>query len=156
MLSAFLWFLGRAADLAYGPLAAVISADEMRGRVAWEFVTAIFMLTLFYYGMAALGGAIARAFGGTGDWRESRAATFWAALVSAPVILASGLLSIIVTGLPGAIADTALTLGKVAFGWALAQCIAEAHGFGSGLRVFIVIAGLVAMFVGAVYALRFL
>ena len=156
MLSGLIWFIGRHAVLVYGPLGPVISEHEFLGRVGSEFVAAVFMLTLFYYGMAVLGGAIARAFGGTGDWRESRAATFWAALVAAPVILASELLSIIVAGLPGAIADTALTLGKVALGWALAQCIAEAHGFRSGLRVFIVIAGLVAIFVGAVYALRFL
>lgn len=156
MLSGLIWFIGQAAGLAFGSLAPVISGDELRGRLAWEFVTAIFMLTLFYYAIAALGGAVARAFGGTGGWRASRAATFWAALVAAPVILACKLLSIIVTGLPGGVAETILTLGKVAYGWTLAQCFAEVHGFQSGARVLAVIASLVAVFVGVIYALRYI
>ena len=153
MLSGLIWFIGQVAVLAYGPIGPTLTGDEFRGRVGWEFVTTMFLLTLFYYVLAAIGGAIALAFGGKGDWRASRAATFWAALVAALVILASKLLSIIIVGLPGGIAEMVLTLGKVAYGWALAQCFAEAHGFASAWRVLAVVATLVAALVGGFYLL---
>jgi len=156
MLSGLIWFIGRHALLVYGPLGPVIPEDVFLGRVGLEFVSAIFFRTLAFYALAALAGLIARAAGGSGGWRDSRAALFWAALVAAPVILAATLLSLLLTGIPGQAGAIASMLGAVAFAWAVAQCIAEAHGFRSGLRVFIVIAGLVAIFAGAVYALRFL
>ncbi len=153
MLSGLIWFIGRHALLVYGPLGPVIPEDEFVGRVGLEFISAIFFRTLAFYALAALAGLIARAAGGSGGWRDSRAALFWAALVAAPVILAATLLSLLLTGVPGQAAAIASMLGAVAFAWAVAQCIAEAHGFTSVWRVLAVVATLAAAFVGGVYML---
>ncbi len=153
MLSGLIWFLGRYAVLVYGPLGPVIPQGEFLGRVGAEFVAAIFFRTLAFYALAALAGLIARAAGGSGGWRDSRAALFWAALVAAPVILAATLLSLLLTGVPGQIGAIAGMLGAVAFAWAVAHCFAEAHGFASVWRVLAVVAGLAAAFVGSVYVL---
>ena len=153
MLSGLIWFIGRHAVLVYGPLGPVILEDEFLGRVAVGFVAAIFFRTLAFYALAALAGAIARAAGGSGGWRDSRAALFWAALVAAPVILAATLLSLLLTGVPGQAAAIASMLGAVAFAWATAQCVAEAHDFTSAWRVFGAVATLAAAIVGGVYML---
>ncbi len=153
MLSGLIWFIGRYAVLVYGPLGPAIPEDVFVGRVGWEFVTAVFFRSLAFYALAALAGAIARAAGGSGGWRDSRAALFWAALVAAPVILAGTLLSLLLTGVPGQTGAIAGMLGAVAFAWAVAQCIAEAHGFTSAWRVLAAVAGLAAALVGGVYLL---
>ena len=153
MLSGLIWFIGRYAVLVNGPLGPVIPEGQFVGRVGLEFVSAIFFRTLAFYALAALAGAVARAAGGSGGWRDSRAALFWAALVAAPVILAATLLSLLLTGVPGQAGAIAGMLGAVAFAWAVAQCIAEAHGFTSAWRVLAAVAGLAAAFVGGVYLL---
>ena len=153
MLSGLIWFIGRYTLLVYGPLGPVIQEDEFLGRVGLEFVSAVFFRTLAFYALAALAGLIARAAGGSGGWRDSRAALFWAALVAAPVILAGTLLSLLLTGVPGQTGAIAGMLGAVAFAWAVAQCIAEAHGFTSAWRVLAAVAGLAAALVGGVYLL---
>ena len=153
VLSGLIWFLGRAALLSWGPVAPTLTPEIYRARIAAELVSAVFFRTLAFYALAAIGGAIAKAAGGTGGWRESRAALFWAALVAAPAVLAAHLLSVLLTGVPGQAAEIAGMLGAIAFGWATAHCFAEAHGFRSPLRVFAAIVGLVAAFIGAVYLL---
>lgn len=151
VLSGLIWFLGRATLLAWGPLGPALPPDVFRARLAAELISSVFFRTLALYALAALTGLLARAFGGMATWRESRAALFWAALVAAPAIFAAHLLSVLLTGVPGRAAEIAQTLGALIFGWVAAQCFAEAHGFASGWRVFAVMAGLVAAFIGAIY-----
>lgn len=151
ILSGLIWFLGQAVLVAWGPLAPTLSPAEFRARIGWELVTSVLGRTLALYVLAAVGGALARAAGGTGGWRDSRAAFFWAALVAAPAILAAHLLAILLTGVPGHAAAIADGLGKLLYGIALAHCIAEAHGFRSHWRVLAVMAALVAAFIGAIY-----
>jgi hypothetical protein len=153
MLSGLIWFIGRHAVLVYGPLGPVIAEDEFLGRAGAGFVAAIFFRTLAFYALAALAGLIARAAEGSGGWRDTRAALFWAALVAAPVILAATMASLLLTGVPGPAAAIASMLGAVAFAWAVAQCVAEAHGFTSAWRVLGAVATLAAAFVGGVYIL---
>jgi len=153
MLSGLIWFIGRIATLVYGPLGPAIPEDLFVGRVGVEFISAIFFRSLVFYALAALAGAVARAAGGSGGWRDSRAALFWAALVSAPVILAATMLSLLLTGMPGHAAAVAGMLGPVAFAWAVAQCFAEAHGFANAWRVLGAVATLAAAIVGAAYML---
>ena len=148
VLSGLIWFLGRAALLAWGPVAPTLTPELFRARIAAELVSAVFFRTLAFYALAAIGGAIAKAAGGTGGWRESRAALFWAALVAAPPILAAHLLSVLLTGVPGQAGAIAGMLGALAFGIATAHCFAEAHGFRSATRVFAALVALVAAFVG--------
>lgn len=151
VLSGLIWFLGRAALLAWGPLAPTYSTAEFRARLAAELVSSVFFRTLALYALAAVAAAAARAAGGTGSWRDSRAALFWAALVAAPAILAAHLLSVLLTDLPGLAGAIAGMLGALVFGWTAAQCLAEAHGFRSGLAVLAAMAAAVAAFIGAIY-----
>lgn len=149
MLSGLIWFLGRAAVLSWGPLAPTLSESEYLGRMAAEFASAMTFRTLAFYLVAAVAGAVARAAGGTGSWRDSRAAVFWAALVAAPAILAAGLLSLLLTAVPGQAAPIASSLGALAFAWTLAFCLAEAHGFRRWWLVLIVLAALIGSLVFA-------
>jgi hypothetical protein len=153
MLSGLFWFFGRYATLVYGPLGPAIPEQVFVGRVGLEFISAVFFRTLLFYPLAALAGAVARMAGGSGGWRDTRAALFWAALVAAPVMLAGTLLSLLLTGVPGQAEAIAGMLGAVAFAWVVAQCIAEAHGFASAWRVLGAVATLVAAFVGGVHML---
>jgi len=153
MFAGLIWFLGQVAVLAYGPLAPTLSENEFTGRVAWEFITSALFVPLFYYVLAAIGGALARAMGGVGSWRDSRAAFFWAALVAAPVILAAKLLALFLVGLPGPVVGSVEMLGKAAFAWAIAHCFAEAHGFASAWKVLATLVGLVACLAGGIYLL---
>jgi len=153
MLSGLLWFLGRAALLAWGPAAPVMPEDEFVGSVTAAFVGAVFFRTLALYGLAGIAGLIARKAGGRADWRETRAAVFWAALVAAPVTLGATLLAVLLADVPGEAAPAAQMLGAIAFAWALAHCLAEAHGFARAWAVLAVIAGLAVLAVALVYAL---
>jgi hypothetical protein len=153
MFAGLIWFLGQAAVLAYGPLAPTLTDDEFTGRVAWEFITSALFVPLFYYVLAAIGGALARAMGGVGSWRDSRAALFWAALVAAPAMLAAKLLALLLDGLPGPVAGSVEMLGEAAFAWTTVHCFAEAHGFASAWKVLATLVGLVACLAGGIYLL---
>ncbi len=152
--------------LAYAVLATVILLAErilrlmaeaepgtdMVARVMEQVVSLIFFLPLVYYAFAALGAWIARSFGGEGSWLEGRAAFFWAALVSAPVILAAGLAAI-AAGPAGLAPDLLRQGGSIFFAWALANCYAEAFGFPSTLKVLAVIVLIALVPLGLVWAL---
>ena len=153
MLAGLFTFVGEVMELAYGPLALLMPDDQYRGRIAAAFVAIFFFLTLLSYAVAATGGALARAMGGTGSWRDSRAALFWAALVAAPAILAAKLLALVLAGFPEPIIGSVEMLGGVAFAWTTANCCAEAHGFVSVWKVFAVVAGLAAALIGTIYIL---
>jgi len=153
MLSGLIWFLGRAAVLNWGPLGPMLPEDELTGRLAAEFVGAVFFRTLAFYPLAALAGWLARLAGGTGSWRDSRAAVFWAALVAAPAILAATFLSLLLTGVPGQAGQIASMLGAVVFAWVVAQCLAEAHGFTRAWKVLAAVAGFAALLVGISFLL---
>lgn len=153
VLSGLVWFLGRAALLAWGPLAPTLTEDELLRLIGAEFVSAVFYRTLALYVVAAIMGLVAHRFGGTGSWRASRAAVFWGSLVAAPAILAATLLSLLLTGAPGKAAEIASMLGAIASAWVLAHCIAEVHQFSSPWRVLAVIVALAGAFVLALYLL---
>lgn len=153
MFAGLFRFAGAAMALAYGPLGPTIPPDEFRGRIAASFVVILLFLTLLYYAVAATGGALARTFGGTGSWYDSRAALFWAALVAAPALLAAKLLALLLADFPGPVVGSVEMLGEAAFAWTTAHCFAEAHGFTSAWKVLAVVAGLAAALIGAVYLL---
>jgi len=153
MLSGLIWFLGRVLVVEFGPLAPTLGPDEAIKRIAAEFVGSIFFRTLAFYGVAALAGAVAMKLGGRGSWRDSRAAMFWAALVAAPVTLAGTLLSLLLAEAPGQAGLIAGMIGSVAFAWAAAHCIAEAHRFASLWRVLGVVVLSAAAFVGGLLLL---
>ncbi|MDH3667057.1 MAG: YIP1 family protein [Paracoccaceae bacterium] len=153
VLSGLIWFAGRAVLLAWGPKGPTLTPDEFRRLIGAALVSSVFYRTIALYVVAALAGAVARAFGGAGSWRDSRAAVFWGSLVAAPAILAATMFSLLLTGAPGRAAEIASMLGAIASAWVLAHCLAEAHGFASTWKVLGVIAGLVGTLVLALYLL---
>ncbi len=67
------------------------------GRLSGALLSSVFLLPLLAYGVAALSHLFARVLGGRGTGFGARIALFWALLVSAPLMLAQGL----VAGLAG-------------------------------------------------------
>lgn len=121
-------FLGRLPALLYAPQGSL--EGGLAAHVTMALVSILFFLPLFLYGVAALVRVVARAFGGTGGWYETRLATFWALLVAAPLQLTAALtsnaLSLAGPSTAGLIASLA---AGVAAAWIWAACLAEAHGF---------------------------
>lgn len=85
------------------------------------------------YAVAALLGLIARALGGGGSWRATRAAVFWTDLAAAPVAVALTLLGAALGAATGASGPTmaGAALGSLVWAALLAPGLAEAHGFRS-------------------------
>lgn len=106
------------------------------GVAAWLLVAILFRTSSLYV-LAALAAAAATLCGGAGSWRDTRAAVFWGALVSAPFGLLAAALTVVLnraeTSLP-ALADPLFALppyyvGLVPFLWFVAAGIAAAHRF---------------------------
>jgi hypothetical protein len=144
LLAAGLLLAGRIATLS---IVAQAPAADLLPQVAAQTASMLFFVPLVYYGLAALGTGLARACGGRGGWRDGRAAFFWAALVSAPVVVLSGLVALALDGAPGVLVAGVAQIGPVFFAWALAQCFAEAFGFRRGWAVFAAIGGVVLLIV---------
>lgn len=93
-------------------------------RVAAMFVASVFMAPLMMYLLAALSHLVMRLFGGRGTWRLARLALAWAALVSAPLVLISGILKVFVPG-PLFMVVTLLTAVVFLWQWAISLRAAE-------------------------------
>lgn len=143
-LAAGLLLAGRIATMT---VAARGGAADLLPQVAAQTASMLFFVPLVYYMLAALGTAVAKAFGGAGSWRDGRAAFFWAALVSAPVVVLSGLAALAFDAAPRAVVAAVAQIGPVFFAWALAQCFAEAFGFRRSWAVFAAIGGMVLVIV---------
>lgn len=109
---------------------AAMGEDGAFGFFLANLITFIFFAPLFLYGVAALARIVARAFGGTGGWRDTRLATFWALMVNAPVLLVAALAGMMLrlTGAAG-FADAVGMAAGLACAWVWSACLAEAHGF---------------------------
>ena len=125
---------------------------NIAARVMEQTVSLIFFLPLLYYALAALGTGVVRMMGGPKSWYLSRAALFWAALVSAPVILLSGMAAI-AAGPDGWMPDVLRQIGPFFFAWAIACCYAEAFAFSSIAKVLGVIVVIALVPFGLVWAL---
>lgn len=143
-LAAGLLLAGRIATMT---IAAGARVADLLPQVAAQLASMLFFVPLAYYLLAALGTALAKAFGGRGSWRDGRAAFFWAALVSAPVAVLSGLAALALDGAPRALVAGVAQVGPVFFAWALAQCYAETFGFARSWAVFAVMGGVVLLVV---------
>jgi hypothetical protein len=146
LLAAGLLLAGRIAALA---IAARSGAVDLAPHVAAQAASTLFFVPLVYYGLAALGTALAKASRGQGSWRDGRAAFFWAALVSAPVMALSGLAALALDDAPPALSVAVAQVGPVFFAWALAQCFAEAFGFARSWAVFAAIGAVMLLIVAA-------
>jgi hypothetical protein len=146
LLAAGILLAGRIATLT---IAAQASAADLLPQVAAQVASLMFFVPLVYYLLAALGTALARAFGGRAGWRDGRAAFFWAALVSAPVVVLSGLAALALDAGPRVLTVAVAQVGPVFFAWALAQCFAEAFGFARSWAVFAAIGAIVLLILSA-------
>lgn len=139
MLSGALLFVARAIELAAGaaPLPAEVPAEAAFASV---FLFQVMVWPLLLYGLAAVVGLLARAAGGDGGWRDTRAAVCWAAMIQAPIELLFAVFGV-ATGLArtgGAFLSLVASLFLVV---ALAYCISEAHGFTRVWIVFAILGG---------------
>lgn len=128
--------------------------DDVPGLLTGQVVSMLFFVPLAYYGLAAIGTSLARLCGGQGGWRDGRAAFFWAALVSAPVILLTVLGNLIATGLPDIVGTVIRQFGAIFFAWAVARCFAEIFGFTRPWLVFIVVCSPAFLLVLAAWVTR--
>ena len=125
MFAAIVLFMRQTADILSRP--ALI--DDQAELVMQSFVSFAFFVPLAYYLVAAIGTLAAKACGGTGNWYEGRVAFFWAAFISAPVTMLTGILPIVVPSLPEPITIAIGQIGVFFFAWAIAQAFAEAFSF---------------------------
>ena len=155
MASGAIWSIGAILMVRYRP-GEPPSEDAFLAQAAGLVGGALFVRTLALYGLSALAHAASRALGGDARWCDSRAALFWAALVSAPAMVALVLLALAAPVDPGAAGAIAEAAGSLIFALVAAACIAETHGFASfwrGLAVVIVVAAVPLSIVAVVMTL---
>ena len=143
LLSDVIFFLARTLSLVVAPATAT---QKFLPLEIGAWLIGIFLLrtaTLYVFSAAVC--AVAKALGGTGTWRETRTAVFWASLVAAPVgvigaLIGAGLGHLTPT-MPIFATDPfvigPLVLGPVAFVWFISASVAEAHGAKRTSPVFI-------------------
>lgn len=129
MIAVILQLAGRLVQISADP-----TVQNVLARTLEQAVSLIFFLPLVYYALAALGTWLASLFGAERNWYLGRAAFFWAALVSAPVILISALCGTL-AGPGSAVGMWIGQVGALFFAFALSQTIAEAFGFRSSMLV---------------------
>ena len=143
MLSDVIFFLARTLSLVVAPNAA---AEKFLPLEIGLWLIAIFVLrTATLYLFSGLICLLARMIGGTGTWRETRTAVFWASLVAAPVGVLGAMMGAglghLSTEVPLFGTDpfviAPLILGPVAFVWFISASVAEAHGARRTSPVFI-------------------
>lgn len=125
-------------------------------RASAEIVSMLFFVPLVYYGLAAIGTLIAKAFKGQGGWYHGRAAFFWAALVAAPLAVLSAIVPsyMMRADLPGGLILLAGQAGAIFFAWALAVAFAEAFRFSRVWAVLTVIVLPIVLPLLAIWAIR--
>lgn len=113
--------------------------DDFDAWAANEIAVGFFIGPLGLYIVAGAIGGLCRLRGGAGGWFETRVATFWTALVTAPAKVALTLLGAAGAaygGLPAWAPEAGGLLGSALWAVLLAPALAEAHGFRSALSVF--------------------
>ncbi|MEM9062062.1 MAG: YIP1 family protein [Pseudomonadota bacterium] len=143
LLSDVIFFLARTLSLVVAPAGA---AQKFLPIEIGLWLVLVFVLrTATLYLFSGVVCFVGRRLGGTANWRETRAAVFWASLVAAPVGVLGALIGAtfgrwatqfpILASDPFVIAP--LILGPVAFVWFLSAGVAEAHGAKRTSPVFI-------------------
>jgi hypothetical protein len=129
MISCFLIFVAqwpRLRRVAEGYEPSPWPADmNFEGMMTYTFFSAVIILPLFMYGLAAASHLIAKVLGGKGSWYGARLALFWTLLAMSPLILFYGL----VRGLigPGTQATLVGAIGALVFLWIWIQGLREAE-----------------------------
>ncbi len=98
---------------------------NFEGMMTYTFFSAVIILPLFMYALAALSHLVAKVFGGKGSWYSARLALFWTLLATSPLLLFYGL----VRGLIGPGTQSLLVgaIGAVVFLLIWVQTLREAE-----------------------------
>ncbi|MEM9762904.1 MAG: Yip1 family protein [Pseudomonadota bacterium] len=121
--------------------------DQLSATFAASFTALLILRPLMLYGLAGIAGLIARACGGTGSWRDTRAAVCWSALTAAPVSFLATVAEVLLAR-TGVVQISLGPVGMAAFTGMMAYCVAEAHGFSRVWVIFSIIAGVTLAFWG--------
>ncbi len=157
ILADMIFFLSWTVKTVLAPTSA--AAAQMPWNVGGWILVAFLMRTALMYVFAAAACALCRMVGGTGSWRDTRAAIFWGGLVAAPFgLLASALAALLAQGersLPQ-LADPIFALppyyiGLVPFLWFIAAGIATVQEMRVGWIFLVLSAGTVALSILGVY-----
>ncbi|MEX0968881.1 MAG: YIP1 family protein [Paracoccaceae bacterium] len=100
-------------------------------------IAALFLRTTVVYIFSAILGAVLRAIGGKGSWKDTRTGIFWGSFVAAPFGLLMAIVTVIFSGLEenipflgnSLIAQIPYWLSLLPFVWLCSLGAAEAHGF---------------------------
>lgn len=118
-----------------------IGRDEMSALYAVGLLVYLGIMPLVLIALAGVIGTVARALGGAGNWRDTRAAVAWSWVISAPIF--------VVLALPGILVDLPLDVERVLevvglsfFVVGLSYNVAEAHRFSRVWVVFSVFGGI--------------
>lgn len=111
-----------------------VEANLVIGSV---LIAALFLRTTVVYIFSAILGAVLRAVGGTGSWKDTRTGIFWGSFVAAPFGLLMAIVTVIFSGLEDSIpflgnsliAQIPYWLSLLPFVWLCSLGAAEAHGF---------------------------
>lgn len=98
---------------------------NFEGMMTYTFFSAVIILPLVMYGLAALSHLVAKLFGGKGSWFGARLSLFWTMLATSPLFLFYGL----VRGLigQGTQASLVASIGAVVFLVIWVQTLREAE-----------------------------
>jgi len=143
MLSNLAFFLSwtlKAVVVPHSAGVALISAE-----IGMLFLISVIGRTAAMYVFAMTVGAICRIIGGRGTWRNTRAAVFWGAFVTAPFGVIAALVSVLFTNLEvyypifGApwISMPPYWMGLLPFVWYISVGVARAQGFRKTAPVFL-------------------
>lgn len=160
ILSDVIFFLSWTLKTVLAPTSAAVA--QLPVDMGLWLLIAFLMRTACMYIFAAGAFVVLHVAGGAGSWRDTRAAIFWGALVSAPFGLLAAFAAVAMAAaersLPG-LADPLYALppyylGLVPFLWFIAAGLASAHRFRSIAWIFLALStGTVALsFVGVYLA----
>lgn len=143
LLSDVIFFLSRGVSLVIAPGSAAV--DVMPPHPGIFVLVLVMLRTASLYILSAMITILCRMMGGQGNWRDTRAAVFWAALAAAPVGVLGSLVTASFSHLEvfhpifaePLIAMPPHYIGVVALLFFLAAGVAEAHRFSRTSPVFI-------------------
>ncbi|GHA42025.1 hypothetical protein GCM10008927_03100 [Amylibacter ulvae] len=105
--------------------------QSIANLTAMQFASSVFITPLVIYGIALVFHFIMRAFNGAGLGVQTRRAVFWAAIVSVPFMLISGIVNSVAPFYYVLVAGVITTL---VFAWVLAANLTEVHFPNSGKK----------------------
>ena len=145
LMSDVIFFLRFGVRLVVSPSAAIEQTLPLPAALGVGLIGILLLRTFTLYVFAALVSIVGRLLGGSGGFKDTRAAVFWGSLVSAPIGVLGALVGAAFANFESVypilstpvFAWPPLLIGVVAFVFFLSAGIAEAHRFARTSPVFI-------------------